>query len=202
MNATRRGLNRTLIFLIAVILIAAGAAIALTGIWQNAKQYWMDSTAQAGSYIADQLGATQIQAFGLEMSWIWIALLVVLLILISLLLCWIGSQGGGKTGVLDREKSAEGDVTMHNDIAGSALKDALSNDPRVLSTSVSTWKVRRESGLKISVQARKGASPRELADAVEGLVSGLDSLIGKRLPILISINTGVRTGWSHQHRVQ
>lgn len=202
MNATRRGLNRTVIFLISIVLIAVGAATALTGIWPAAKQYWLDSTAQAGSYIATQLEATQIQAFGLELSWLWVALLVAMLILVSLLLSWIGSQGGGRTSILDREKSAEGEVTMHNDIAGSALKDALAQDPRVLSTSVSTWKVRRESGLKVSVQARKGASPREMADSVEKLVYGLDRLIGKRMPLLISINTGVRTGWSHQHRVR
>lgn len=202
MNATRRGLNRTVIFLIAVVLIAIGAATALTGLWPTAKQYWLDWTAQAGTYIAEKLEATRIQAFGLELSWIWLVVLAVMLLLFFLLFSWIGSQGGGRTGVLDREKSAEGNVTMHNDIAGSALKDALADDPRILSASVSTWKVRRESGLKISVQARKGASPREMANAVENLVNGLDSLVGKRLPLLISINTGVRTGWSHQHRVQ
>ncbi|MBQ1444767.1 MAG: hypothetical protein IIZ13_13070 [Renibacterium sp.] len=202
MNATRRGLNRTIIFLIAVILIAVGAATALTGIWPTAKQAWAEWTGQAGTFVADQLAATRVQAFGLELSWLWAALLAVMLLLVILLVSWISSQGGGRTAILDRDKSAEGEVVLHNDIAGNALKEALSQDPRILSTAVSTWKLRREPGLKVSVQARKGASPRELADSVENLVAGLDSLIGKRMPLLISINTGVRTGWSHQHRVQ
>ena len=205
MNATHRGLNRTVIFLIAVVLLAAGAATLLTGSWSTAKQYWLDWSATAGQFIDDQLQATRIQFAGLDLSWIWIALLAVMLLLVILLIAWISSQGGGRTGVLDRRQSAEGDLILHNDIAASSLKDALADDPRVLSTSVSTWRGKRGSspaGLKVSIQARKGASPRELADSVEHLVRGLDSLLGKKPALLISIETGVRTGWSHQHRVQ
>ncbi|ABY22216.1 hypothetical membrane protein [Renibacterium salmoninarum ATCC 33209] len=205
MNATRRGLNRTIIFLIAIVLIAAGIATLLTGILPKAKELWLDWTKTAGTFISDQLQATQIQLAGLELSWIWIALLATTLILVILLISWIGSQGGGRTGILDRQTGSEGNLTLHNDIAASSLKDALANDPWVLSTSVSAWKTRKKadpSGLKVSIQARKGASPRELADSVEFLANGLDSLLGKKMPLLISISTGVRTGWSPQHRVQ
>lgn len=202
MSKTHRGLNRALLLMASIILLAAGAASILAGSWSVAKQQWLEWGAQGKDFVSQQLVATRVQIGSWEVSWLWLALLAVLLLALILLICWIASQGGGRTSLLSKEESQQGTVTLRDDIAQSAIKEALAKDPRVLSTSVSAWQLKKQPGLKVSIQARKGASPRQLAEAVENLVVGLDRLIGQELPILISINAGARSGWSHQHRVQ
>ncbi|WP_394941895.1 hypothetical protein [Psychromicrobium sp. YIM B11713] len=202
MSTTHRGLNRLLLLILAVFMLAIGLATALAGAWPTARQYWTDSLTQSRNWLSEQLAASRIQIADWQISWIWLALVAVLILALILLLCWIGSQGGGRTGVLEREEAPEGSLTMRDDIAQSTLKEALNQDARVLSSSVSAWQIKKQAGLKISIQARKGSSPRQLADSVENLVTGLDRLLGRELPVLISINAGARSGWSHEHRVQ
>lgn len=202
MSKTHRGLNRALLLIASIILLAAGAAIILAGSWSVAKQQWLDWGAQGKNFVSQQLVATRIHLGDWQVSWLWFALLAVVLLALILLICWISSQGGGRTSLLSQQESQQGTVTLRDNIAQSAIKDALAKDPRVLSTSVSAWQLKKQPGLKVSIQARKGSSPRQLADTVEDLVVGLDRLLGQELPILISINAGARSGWSHQHRVR
>ncbi|AJT42626.1 hypothetical protein [Psychromicrobium lacuslunae] len=202
MSNTNRGLNRVLLFIVSIVLLAAGVATVLAGSWSKAKDSWLNWGGQAKEFTSQQLSTTRVQLGDWEVSWLWLGLLAMLLLAVILLICWIASQGGGRTSRLSRERDPEGTLTLHDNIAQSAIKAALAEDPRVLSTTVSAWQLKKQSGLKVSIQARKGSSPRQLADSAENLVIGLDRLLGRELPILISIHSGARSGWSHQHRVQ
>ncbi|NYE96320.1 hypothetical protein FHU41_002570 [Psychromicrobium silvestre] len=202
MSNTYRGLNRAVLILIGAFLLALGVIVGLTASWPLAAQRWAASAEQLRGTVSEQLAKTAWRLGETELSWIWLAMLAAALTAVVLLLLWIASQGGGRSPVLSKVQTPEGTVTVQEEIATTALKTALSQDPRILHTSVSAWRLGEDIGLKISLQARKGASPRQLADAVEQLVIGLDRLLGTSLPTLISINTGARTGWSHEHRVQ
>ena len=82
------------------------------------------------------------------------------------------------------------------------MRESLNGRPGVYSTAVSAWKSHGTEGLKITVQARKGASPRAVADTVEETVRGLDALLGEQVPVLVRIRSGVRSASAGIERVR
>ncbi|MCW1250212.1 alkaline shock response membrane anchor protein AmaP [Acaricomes phytoseiuli] len=218
MSRTHRGFNRFMIFLFSLLFLAAGAATLLSGIWPWFAEAWRSSVSRLWELTSEGFQSTTFMIDSWRSNWLWIAALAVILGVIVLLLIWIFSQGGGRTSLLlakgqEGGSGGQGELEVRQDLASKSLKETLEEDTRILSTSVSTWDLGRRAkaakagsrvnALKVNVQSRKGASPREIAEVVETAVKGLDVLLGELgpVPVLITINAGARTGWSHQHRV-
>lgn len=199
MNGTRRGLNRALLALVGLLLIAAGALAVLTGSSQEFAKAWTRTGTEFWARIQEQLAAAKIT--GQETSWWTVAVMGVLVVAAILLVCWILSQGGGRTNQLARDDGDAGTTTVETAVASQAIKAALAGNKQVLASTVQTWRLKGGSGLKISLQARKGASPRELTAALDELVNGLDALLGDEIPVLIRIKAGTRSRFARTERV-
>ncbi len=201
MTSTHRGLNRLLLGLVGLVILAVGAAVTATALLPGGATTWKDVTGQASERAHSALDSTPLPDG--QTSWWSVGVLAAGLILIILLAAWIFSQGGGKTHRILREKDssdAEGSTTVDTGFAAEAIKTALKEDPRILGTSVSSWDIKGTDGLKISIQARRGASPADITTTVERLLGGLDSLLGKTVPVLIYIGSGTRTNLARAQR--
>ncbi|MHA7303713.1 hypothetical protein ACX80E_00455 [Arthrobacter sp. TMN-49] len=204
MNGTRHGLNRTLLGLLGLLLIGAGALGILAGTSRGFALAWTDAGTDAWARIQEQLGAARIS--GAELSWWTVALLALLLLAAVLLVSWIASQGTGRTNQLAQLENELGDTTVDTVVVSQAVRVALADHVQVLATSVQSWKTKGGSGipgtgLKVSIQARKGASPAELADDVEHLIDGIDTLLGIQVPVLVRIKAGTRSKFARPERV-
>ncbi|PYI38953.1 hypothetical protein CVS30_06465 [Arthrobacter psychrolactophilus] len=202
MNGTHRGLNRTLLGLIGLVLIASGASSVLAGTSRGFAQRWTNGGTGLWAGIQERLDAARIP--GTETSWWTLAALALLVIVAVLLVCWIASQGTGRSNHVARLEGNDGETVVDTAVAAQAIKAALSGNPQVLATSVQSWRTKgagQGTGLKISVQTRKGASPAEVSDAVEHVVESLDHLLGVQLPVLVRIRAGARSKFARTQRV-
>ena len=89
---------------------------------------------------------------------------------------------------------AEGATVIDSGLVALAVQEGFADNEQVLSTSVSAWESRRGTALRLAVEARQGASPRELADTAEELVREIQAWMGHPLPVLIRITSGARSG--------
>ncbi|MHA7177039.1 hypothetical protein ACX80D_10310 [Arthrobacter sp. Sr24] len=212
MNGTRRGVNRALLGVFGLVLAAVGAIAILAGTSPVFAQRWTATGTDLWARIRDNLAAAKIP--GADVSWWSVGVLAALVLVAVLLVCWIASQGTGRSNQLAQQKTAEGKTTVDTAVAAQAIKAALADNTQVLATSVQSWNNKSwttkswkntsggsNSGLKISIQTRKGASPVEVMAAVEHLVEGLDHLLGFRLPVLVRIKAGTRSLFARTERV-
>lgn len=202
MNGTHRGLNRAVLMLLGLVLLGLGAVAVMAGASKSFASGLTTSGTLLWEDLQASLAATPIPGAGI--SW-WTAAVFVLLILTAILLvCWIASQGTGRSNQLMQHDGSAGKTLVDTAVAGDAIKAALGSNTQVLSTNVQSWKTKGAAGgngLKINIQARKGASPAELTAAVEHLLQGLDGLLGAELPVLVRIKSGTRTRFSRTGRV-
>jgi hypothetical protein len=199
MNGTHRGLNRTLLGVFGLVLIGLGGLAVLAGTNPDFAKDWTRTGTELWARIQDQLAAARIP--GQDFSWWTVAVLGLAVVAVILLVCWIASQGGGRTNQLARHDGDAGTTTVETAVAGQAIKAALADNKQVLATTVQSWQVKGGSGLKVSLQARKGASPRELMAVLDELVEGLDVLLGEEIPVLIRIKAGTRSRFARTERV-
>lgn len=203
MNGTRRGVNRTLLALLGLLLVGAGAMAILAGTRISFARDLTAAGTRTWERIQENLAVSRIP--GTDTSWWSAAVFAFLIVVAVLLVCWIASQGTGRSNQLaTQEKNDSGKTTVDSAVAEDIIKAALAGNTQVLSSSVQSWQMKGVAGgtgLKISVQARKGASPAELSAAVERLVNGLDELLGTQLPVLVRIKAGTRTRFARTERV-
>lgn len=201
MNGTNRGLNRLLLGLIGLLLLATGALTGGAGLNPGIAASWNATGKSLRGDLTRALSGAPIS--GADTSWWTIAALILAVVAILLLGAWIASQGGGRTNrAAHRDDPGQnGTTTVETPLVSAAVRDAINGDDRVLAATVTAWKVKGTDGLKLSLQARKGVSPEDLAALGEELVAGLDRLLGDQGPVLIRITTGMRSSLSGTGRV-
>ncbi|WP_311211926.1 MULTISPECIES: hypothetical protein [unclassified Arthrobacter] len=219
MRQTHRALNRILLALVGLALLGAGAAVIAAGTLPGAADAW---TAVASS-VRDS-GRNLVGTAPLPdpvRSWWLVAGIAVLLAGVALSAAWLASQSGGRTPrlaeQLDRTEErdgtdvrdgsqgtggARGRTVVDVGLVSTALREALSGNRDVLATSVSAWESRRGTALRLRMDARKGSSPRELADTAEKLIREIDALLGHPIPVLVRITSGARTQVSGSRRTR
>ncbi|RKR15536.1 hypothetical protein [Arthrobacter oryzae] len=192
MSQTNRVLNRILLALAGLVLLAAGTATAAAGILPDIAAFWT----AAGSSLMDRAGSLLAAAPlpGPARSWWAVAGVAAPLLAAALSIAWVASQGGGRTPRVARETDGGlGTTVVETGLVSAAVKQALDGSPLILGTTVSAWETRGKTGLRLQLQARQGASPREIADTADQLVRGIDALLGHPLPVLVRITSGTRT---------
>lgn len=213
MRQTNRALNRILLALLGLALLGAGGAVIAAGTMPGAADTW---TAVASS--VRESARNLVVAAPLPdpvRSWWLVAGIAVLLVGVALNAAWLASQGGGRTPRLAEQLDgtvagngapgtggARGRTVVDVSLVSTALREALSGNRDVLATSVSAWESRRGTALRLRVEARKGSSPRELADTAEELIREIDALLGHPIPVLIRITSGARTQVSGSRRAR
>jgi len=184
MNATRRGLNRFLLFLVAVVLLAVGALLVVVGIVPGAVDTW---TTVMGGFQG------WLESLGRESAG-WGAVAAAVVIAIVLVLIASAAVRGRRQAPLQSTGSAsdEGRITVSDGFASEALKNALAERDEILSSRVSAGEIGHESVLHVAVTPRQNTSPRQVAEHVDTLVTNLATLTGQDLRAYISIHSGLR----------
>ncbi|WP_427134417.1 hypothetical protein [Pseudarthrobacter sp. S9] len=203
MNNTPRLLNRILIGILGLKLLAIGvllfllASVPAVGIW------WRDWSGGVWSIWRGLFERTRFS--GRQESWLWLVIAVLLLVVIGVMVAWAAQQGKGRANLLVGEEDpgdVPGNVRIGGGVAEQALRAALAGRPDLAGATVATYEIRGEPALKIRVQPRQGVAPHTLAAEVSSLVEALDAVIGKRTPVLIHIGSGARSRFGRAERVR
>lgn len=203
MNETPRRANRVLLAIIGLLLLCVGGlALALAAI-PAARFWWQRVALTIEQRIGELLASTTLP--GQRDSWLWIVLAILTILLLIGMVAWAVNQGKGRTSAfigdfgIDR---AGGRVLINGAIPEQALKAALAERGDLLGSTVSTHESNGRAGLKIRVQPRPGTPPYLLADELTQLVRALDTVVGDRTPVLISIGAGARRKFVRAERVR
>ncbi|GGF10209.1 hypothetical protein [Subtercola lobariae] len=201
MNTTNRGANRLVIIVAGVIVLALGAVAIALALPTVIRAQWRDGSNQATRTIVDWLQQTPLSGPGT--SWLWLIGLAALVVLLVLLLVFISRQGKGHTSTLATPPPTENGLTVvDSSVAVGLLNDALADRPEFVSSSVSTYLVKKRPVLKIAVTCRRGVSPHEVATMVSTQLGALDALLGIRIPAFVQISGGFRARVSRATRLQ
>lgn len=196
MNATNRGFNRLLILIVGILLIAAGAAAALLVALPAVATGWTAWFTTVPTTIP--WATTSVVG---QVGWLSITAAVVALILGLLLIAFILRQGRGHTaGVLERRT---GGSRTRIDLAlpRTLLTDHLDELPDILASRVTAYDVRGTPTLKVSVRARRGASPVAITGQIIDALRALDTVLGEELPAYVQISGGFRARTAARARV-
>ena len=199
MNATHRGLNRLGIFLFGFVLLVVGVAAAAAAVVPAWLDRWKSVSADVEKTATGFVKATLLA--GLGQSWVLIIIPIVCAILILLLVLFIFRQGHGHTHTLLVEKATTtesgtptgGSVIIDGRVAEQTIQHALDNHPRLISSNVGTYRVRRTPTLMITANVRRGVSPQDIREFIDQTVAAWDWVLGREIPVVIQINAGLIT---------
>ncbi|MDJ0375953.1 hypothetical protein [Cryobacterium sp. PH31-L1] len=201
MNNTNRALNRSVLLLAGLLLLAVAVLLSLLASQAAVQDAWSTISDATRANVAGWLQATPLGTS--THSWLWIVALALLLAVVGLLLRFILRQGGGHSGRLVSEQTTDwGATQVDSAVAEQSLQQALGEHPEFLSTRVSTYRVARESVLKVSVTCRRGTSPTDVLRIVEQSLIALDELLGLQIPALLQISGGFRVRTSRSTRIR
>jgi len=189
MNSTARGLNRLLLAVVAIVLLAAGAvSVALVavpgfaGAWAaQVRSALRGAPAWAGSPLVGPVSALGV------------GIAAVALVLALLLLAFIARQGGGRTTRVAEEHRDAGTTLVDLGVPRRLLEEELTDRPEFVAVRVSAYRVRRTPALKVSVQCRRGVAPSTASSAVTDALEGLDEILGTSIPALVQVSGGFRS---------
>jgi hypothetical protein len=202
-NGTPRILNRILIGILGLMLLAAGMLLILLASVPAVARWWQDWAAGVWSIWRDLFERTRFP--GRAESWLWLVLVLALLLVIGAMVAWVAQQGRGRANLLVSEEDpgeVPGNVRIGSGVAEQALRAALADRHDLAGVTVATYEFRGEPALKIRIQPRQGVAPHRLAAEVSALVEALDVAIGKRTPVLIHIGAGARSRFGRAERVR
>lgn len=192
MNNTNRALNRLLVFVIGLVLLAGGAAVAVGALWPDVRDTVSGAASDASGPVSDALSGDQI--------WILWVVAAASLVLILLLVWFALRQGHGQTGELltvhegsGRDEPTGGRLVIDAKVAEQVLEEALADTAGIVSIDVTAFRVKGENVLRVTADARKGASPVEIRRSIDQAVARWDELLGTETPVVIQINGGLRT---------
>lgn len=203
MNGTPRALNRVLLFIIGVKLLAIGLLLLLLATVPAVATWWHGWAAGAWSRAEDAFRLTRFP--GREESWLWIVVGVVLVAVIVGMVAWLAQQGKGRANLLvasDDDSPVDGEVQIGGGVAEQALRAALADRPDLAGASVATYEFQGRPGLRVRIQPRHGVAPHLLAAEVSRLVEALDLVIGKKTPVLVHMVSGTRAKFTRAERVR
>jgi hypothetical protein len=184
MNATRRGLNRFVLLLVGIILLAAGALGLAVGLLPGGADTWTTVTGGFQGWL---------ESLGRESAG-WGAVAALVVVAIILIVIASAAVRGRRQAPLQSTGSAsdEGRITVTDNFAAEALKNALADRDEILSSKVTAGEISKESVLHVAVTPRQNTSPRQVAEHVDTLVGNLATLTGQNVRTYISIHSGLR----------
>lgn len=203
MNSTPILLNRILVAVLGLALLAVGVLLMLLAAVPAVASWWHSWSAGVWNQINQAFAATRFP--GRAESWLWILVALALLLLVGLMVAWVAQQGKGRANLLAFEfdpGEVPGDVRISGGVAEQALKHALADRPDLAGATVTTYDVKGSPALKVRLLPRQGVAPHLLAKEVHALVAALETVVGKRIPVLIHIAAGARTRFSRAERVR
>lgn len=201
MNSTRRGLNRTLVLLVGLIALAAGAAVVWASLSGDAHRVWTQTLTAAADAVDAAHSATLVGAG--PVSWAGLGAVAGAVILIVLLFVPVALLAHRRSRTVLRSTetdAAPGRVVVREGFASDAVTASLARRADILSTRVVADDVRNAPVLHVSVTPRPQASPREIADHVAAVGARLDALLERPTRTYISLHAGLRARLASDRR--
>lgn len=193
MNHTPRLLNRLILGVAGLLLLAVGIAAIALAVAPAIREAW-SGPADDGLGALGRFWANAAESTPGHSLW-WIAVIAVAALLIVLAIVVVTRQGRGRTGqLLTRDGDhTPGSVDLAVGVAEQALTAALTERPEIVSVHVTGYRAGAHTQLRIDVAPRPGSAPDEIVDLVEARLRDWDALLGAELPALISLTTGMRS---------
>lgn len=211
MNGTPRGLNRVLILVFGLLVLALGILMLLLAAVPAVDSWWAAWAPSTSLAVGREFASTWIP--GTHVSWIWLLALAFLVLLILVMVWWMAQQGTGRRDLIawsgpgadhgsEETGEAAGRVAISASTVDQALRSALAPRRDILGTSVAAVEFEHRIALRVRVVARQGADPDAIAREVERLTVNLDLLLGHGCPVLLHIASGTRARFSRAERVR
>jgi len=203
MNNTNRALNRLVIGIIGIVVGALGAAVSAAALQPGRLAAWRTGATDTATAIEALRARTLLGDSG--RSWILLVVVAGAALGIIVLLAFILRQGRGRASTLlttGNRDAAGGSLSVASAVAERALSDALTTDPGLASSAVSTFRVRKTATIKIVVSARRGESPGDIRERIDRLVARWDDAFGERVPVFIRVTGGFAARVSKPVRVR
>lgn len=193
MNDTNRALNRIVVIVFGLLLLAGGGTVATAALWPAAGEVYSDVAHGAIAWTQDAYGALVIN--GSSVSGVSLIALAAALVIVVLLIIALTRIGGGRTHTVLRAASTEGAhgrIVVRDAFVSDALTQTLDGRDEILSVHIRAAEVRDERVLHVSLTPRRNTSPRRLLDEVDVLLTNLARVTGRELPTYVSVHTGLR----------
>lgn len=211
MNGTPRLLNRILILLFGLLVLAVGVLMLMLAAVPAVAEWWTEWAPSASLRAGRAFASTLIP--GTNVSWLWLLAMALLVLIILGMIGWMALQGTGRRDLIawsnrkaeqgvPETGEAPGQVSIAASAADQALRAALALRKDLLSTSVAAVEFEGKVALRVRVVARQGADPQSITAEVERLVGGMDLLFGHPCPVLLHIASGPRARFSRAERVR
>lgn len=182
MNATNRVLNRGLLLVLGITLLAAGALAMVAGLQPDTLAAWPARAVEASG----MLGSVEMSSLGPVPVVAVIALAAALLVVV-LLIVFVFTRGKGRTRNVLRVDTDGGRTVVDRNVAEAVLAGTLTARSDVLSARTGTYLVRGERAVELAVTVQPGASPDRVLAAAEAAVDDWDALLGARTPVLVHL---------------
>ncbi len=192
MRNTNRALNRTVLIVVGLVLLALGALLIAVAAVPGAADLWTQAAdgirAWADEIAQPSLGIGAVAA---------LAVVALVLVLVAV------SAVRGTHRVPLQSTGTESDVgriTLTDGFASAALKNSLDERDELLAARIASNEVRKETVLHVSVTPRQNTSPRQIAEHVDTLVTNLATLTGQGFRTYISMHSSLRAKLAHDRR--
>lgn len=192
MRNTNRALNRIVLFVVALVLLALGGLLIVVAAVPGVAEVWTQS-ADAVRGWAEGIGQPSLGLGAIAA----LAIVVIVLVLIA-----VGSVRGTHRVPLQSTgaESEAGRITVTDGFASAALKNSLDERDEILASRIHSNEVRKETVLHVSVTPRQNTSPRQIAEYVDTLVTNLAALTGQRFRTYISVHSSLRAKLAHDQK--
>ncbi|WP_375386846.1 hypothetical protein [uncultured Amnibacterium sp.] len=190
MNSTNRALNRLVILVVGLLLVAAGGtAVALAAAPDVAARWRAVAKELAGGaqpWVADPvIGTASALVLGIA---------AVAAALVVLLLAFVLRQGRGRSAAALQQR--DGTATTRIDLAvpRALLEEHLGARDELVGVRISAYEVRGTPMLKITARCRRGVSPGDVSALVGRAVEDLERILGTDVPTFVQLTGGFRAG--------
>lgn len=202
MTGKHAALNRFLLFLIGLVLALVGAAIGYLGFAPAAEKAWRSAAGDSVDTLADAAQASAIP--GTQTHWIAAAAVLLGVIAAALLISWMIAQRQRVRRTAARADGAEGlgDIVIDNRAFEQIVEARLANEPGIIASNVRSVPAgRADTGVRVRITTRRGASPARIAGEANSAVEEAQTILGKKIPVLITVRAGARAALGHVQRV-
>jgi hypothetical protein len=202
MTGKHAALNRFFLFLIGLALAAIGAAVAYLGFAPAAEKTWRSVAGDSVDTIAGAAQATAIP--GTQTHWVAAAAVLLGVIVAALFISWMIAQRQRVRRTAARADGANGlgEIIIDNRAFEQIVEARLADEPGIISSTVRSVPTGRTgTGVRVRITTRRGASPARIADETNTAVEEAQTILGKKIPVLITVRAGARAALGHVQRV-
>jgi len=110
---------------------------------------------------------------------------------------WIATRGRGVTGTAVSDDGLE----IASSVVQDLLREALDRDADVVHVAVRASRLRSRTVLEARISVRRGADPVRVAESSRRALARVDVALGRRLPCVLHLTSGLRSRTSATTRV-